>query len=86
MLALLRYDPGDESIGWMITIGDGVHNFVDGLAIGVAYTVSWQTGLSTTIAVFVHELAHEFGELTSHLLRLCTCNLAAQAVYWYMCM
>ena len=49
-------------MGWMIAIGDGVHNFADGMAIGAAYTISWQTGLATTIAVFCHELAHEFGK------------------------
>ena len=52
-------------MGWMIAIGDGVHNFVDGLAIGVAFTVTWQTGVSTAIAVCVHEFAHEFGEFKS---------------------
>ena len=53
-------------MGWMIAIGDGVHNFVDGLTIGVAFTVTWQTGVSTAIAVFVHELAHEFGRFLLH--------------------
>ena len=50
------------SVAWMITIGDGLHNFADGLAIGAAYCLNWQTGLSTTIAVFTHELPHEFGQ------------------------
>jgi len=45
----------------MVTVGDAVHNFADGLAIGSAFTVSWQVGLSTSIAVFFHELPHEFG-------------------------
>jgi zinc transporter ZupT len=52
----------DSSVAWMIIIGDGVHNFADGLAVGAAFTVSWQTGLSTCVAVAIHELPHEFGE------------------------
>lgn len=55
----------DASIAWMVTIGDGVHNFADGLAIGAAFTVSWQFGLSTSLAVLVHELPHEFGRLNN---------------------
>lgn len=51
----------DRSLAFMVLIGDGFHNFADGLAIGAAYTVDWQTGLSTCIAVLIHELAHEFG-------------------------
>lgn len=47
---------------YLITVGDAVHNFADGLAVGAAFASSWKTGLATSLAVFCHELPHELGE------------------------
>lgn len=48
---------------YLITLGDAVHNFADGLAVGAAFASSWKTGLATSLAVFCHEVPHELGEL-----------------------
>ncbi|MGV8142344.1 MAG: ZIP family metal transporter [Candidatus Pacearchaeota archaeon] len=43
-------------------VGDGVHNFLDGLIIGASYLVSIPVGLATTIAVIFHEIPQEIGD------------------------
>src|SRR3989344_9540888 len=45
-----------EPFAIMNLIGDGIHNFIDGLIIGASYLVSVPVGLATTIAVVVHEI------------------------------
>ena len=53
---------GVAAIAWMVILGDGIHNFTDGLAIGAAFTNSITGGVSTSVAVFCHELPHEIGQ------------------------
>ncbi|HCE86469.1 MAG TPA: ZIP family metal transporter [Candidatus Jacksonbacteria bacterium] len=46
----------------MNLIGDGIHNFVDGVVIGASYLVSVPVGVATTIAVILHEIPQEIGD------------------------
>ncbi|XP_068092803.1 zinc transporter ZIP6 [Hyperolius riggenbachi] len=55
-------DAGIATLAWMVIMGDGLHNFSDGLAIGAAFTEGSSSGLSTSVAVFCHELPHELGD------------------------
>ncbi|MEM2281094.1 MAG: ZIP family metal transporter [Candidatus Bathyarchaeia archaeon] len=48
-------------------IGDGIHNFIDGMIIAAAYIVSlasgsYQLGFTTTVAVILHEIPQELGD------------------------
>ena len=54
----------------MIIIGDSLHNISDGLAIGAVFSQGGSSGISggisTSIAVFCHELPHELGNYFFH--------------------
>ncbi|MEK6889104.1 MAG: ZIP family metal transporter [Nanoarchaeota archaeon] len=43
-------------------IGDGLHNFLDGVIIASSYLVSMPAGIATTIAVVLHEIPQEIGD------------------------
>jgi len=44
-------------------ISDAIHNVTDGLAIAAAFMISFRDGCSTTLAVLLHEIPHEIGDL-----------------------
>jgi zinc and cadmium transporter len=52
-------------------IGDGIHNFVDGAIIAGSFLVGARLGLATTIAVVLHEIPQEIGDLG------CSCTPAS---------
>lgn len=59
---VLLFPSGERVLPYMVTIGDGIHNFADGLAMGAAFSLSWRSGLATSLAVLCHELPHELGK------------------------
>ena len=43
-------------------VGDGVHNFVDGVAIAASFLSAESLGIATTAAVLMHEIPQELGD------------------------
>jgi zinc transporter 14 len=50
------------TVAWMIVFGDGLHNFIDGLSIGAAFSESIMSGISVSVAVVCEEFPHELGD------------------------
>jgi len=48
--------------GMMITVGDTVHNFVDGVMIAAAFLVDIKLGVVTAFAIAAHEVPQELGD------------------------
>jgi zinc and cadmium transporter len=46
----------------MLLWGDALHNFVDGLVLGVSFGVGPEVGLAASIAIFAHEVPQEIGD------------------------
>lgn len=49
--------------GWMILIGDGFHNLLDGVLIAAAFMTDIHLGVVTSLAVVIHEIPQEVGDL-----------------------
>lgn len=60
---------GGKATANMLVIGDAMHNFADGLAVGASFADHVSAGICTAIAVVCHELPHEIG-LFAVLMRL----------------
>jgi zinc and cadmium transporter len=51
-----------HSFAYMNLFGDAVHNLIDGLIVGGSYLASIPIGISTTLAVILHEIPQELGD------------------------
>ncbi|MBI4440709.1 ZIP family metal transporter [Candidatus Woesearchaeota archaeon] len=52
-----------QPYAYLNLIGDGVHNFIDGMVIASAYLTEIPLGISVTIAIAFHEIPQEMGDL-----------------------
>jgi zinc and cadmium transporter len=46
----------------MNLVGDGLHNFTDGLIIAASFLASFSLGIATSLAVIFHEIPQEIGD------------------------
>jgi zinc and cadmium transporter len=49
-------------MGYLILLGDGLHNFVGGLAVAAAFLASIPLGVTTWLAAAAHEIPQELGD------------------------
>lgn len=84
-------------IAFMNLIGDGFHNFMDGMIIASSYLVSIPLGISTTVAVVLHEIPQEIGDygvlvhggfrrLHALILNFCSALLAVVGAVVILCL
>lgn len=51
-----------QPAGTLIVLGDGIHNFVDGVLIAAAFLTDLHLGIVTSLAVAAHEIPQEVGD------------------------
>lgn len=54
--------PPTKPVGYLNLFGDALHNFTDGIVIASAFLVNPSLGLTTTLAVALHEIPQEVGD------------------------
>lgn len=53
-----------ENLSTLVVTGDAIHNFLDGIVIGLAYLANPGLGLVTALAVAAHEIPQEIGDFS----------------------
>ena len=51
-----------SAAGYLILVGDGIHNLVDGVLIAAAFLTDIHLGIITSLAVVAHEIPQELGD------------------------
>lgn len=49
-------------VSYLVLIGDGIHNFVDGAIIAGSFLIDIRLGLITTLLILMHEIPQELGD------------------------
>jgi len=53
-----------EPLPYLLILGDSLHNFMDGVAIGIAYAANPVLGLPAALAIAAHEVPQEIGDFS----------------------
>lgn len=56
------HDHGNH-ISVLVTVADGIHNFIDGIIIAIGFSLGVEVGIATTVAVILHEIPQEIGDI-----------------------
>jgi len=51
-----------HTFAYISLVGDGVHNFIDGMIIAATFVLGFELGFITTLAVISHEIPQEMGD------------------------
>lgn len=54
--------PSMSGAAWVVLLGDGVHNFVDGVLLAAAFLTDPMLGVTTALAIALHEIPQELGD------------------------
>ncbi|WP_088287491.1 ZIP family metal transporter [Ideonella sp. A 288] len=61
-----EHDPPTAAIAsrgtWSVLLGDSIHNLCDGIIIAAAFLTDFRLGITTSIAIIVHEIPQEVGD------------------------
>ncbi|MEZ4210360.1 MAG: ZIP family metal transporter [Patescibacteria group bacterium] len=54
----------NKATGYSVLLGDGIHNFLDGVLIASAFIADPALGIATTFAVILHEIPQELSDMS----------------------
>jgi zinc and cadmium transporter len=72
-------DEPETTLGYLVIIGDSIHNFIDGTIIAAAFLASPVVGVVTALAVFFHEIPQEIGDFAIML----HSGMKRHLVFWW---
>ena len=64
-----------RTVAWVIVVGDGFCNVVDGLTSAASFNVSFSKGITVMLAVFMQELPHRWGLFNYTCSNAFTCDV-----------
>lgn len=59
-----HHDHGQKASTYLVLLGDGIHNFIDGIAITTAFLTNTPLGIATSLSVAAHEIPQEIADMS----------------------